>query len=210
MQIDKTLKKEEAIRQINDIKAHLIDKQTFFPYNYRATYVWSLISIILIFTTVPLYESNILKGTIVVSFLILVGFVTEMILTKKVNESYNIQECTLRQQFIMKSFLMVALFLIVFSAVLASYKLYVPIFFSWLFLISLVYYTVGFVLNIGRFTQMATFNMFASILLLAIGFINDALVGKTYDYLYVIQIFMVIGLAIMPAVVAWWQLKEGK
>jgi len=57
---------------------------------------------------------------------------------------------------------------------------------------------------------MAMFNMFAAILLLAIGFVNETLVGVDHTYLGVTQIFLILGLSIMPAAIAWQQLKEGK
>ena len=202
--------KTEALRQISEIKNHLVDKQTFFPYNYKAIYVWSLISFILTLIMVSMYETSVLQGTVVAFVLITVGFVTEGMMTKKVNKSYDIEDCTRRQQFIVKSFFMVAFFLIVLSAILASYKLYVPMYLSWLFLVSLVDFGVGFVLNIQRFAQMAMFNMFAAILLLAIGFVNETLVGVDHTYLGVTQIFLILGLSIMPAAIAWQQLKEGK
>ena len=200
--------KTEALRQISEIKNHLVDKQTFFPYNYKAIYVWSLISFILTLIMVSMYETSVLQGTVVAFVLITVGFVTEGMMTKKVNESYDIEDCTRRQQFIVKSFFMVAFFLIVLSAILASYKLYVPMYLSWLFLVSLVDFGVGFVLNIQRFAQMAMFNMFAAILLLAIGFVNETLVGVDHTYLGVTQIFLILGLSIMPAAIAWQQLKD--
>ena len=202
--------KAEALRQINEIKNHLVDKQTFFPYNYNATYIWSIISLVLTFIMIHMYEISITVGTIVTFVLITIGFVTEGTLTKKVNESYDIEDCTLRQQFIMKSFLLISVFMIVMSAMLASYKLYSPIFLMWLFMVSLAYFSVGFVLNIQRFTQMARFNMLAAILLLAIGFINNMLVGADTTYIRIVQVFMVLGLAVMPAIVAWQQIKEGK
>ena len=96
------------------------------------------------------------------------------------------------------------------SAVFASYQLYVPMFLSWLFLVSLGYFSVGFVLNIARFTQMARFNMLASIILLTIGFINRTIEGTSGTYLTVVQIFVILGLTVMPAIVAWQQIKEGK
>jgi hypothetical protein len=162
------------------------------------------------FTMVPLYEESILLGTVVSFVLITIGFMTEGFLTKKVNKSYDIEDCTLRQQFIMKNFLMMSLFMISMSAVLALYKLYVPMFLLWLFLVSMGYFAVGFVLNIQRFTQMARFNMMASVLLLTVGFINHTIEGIDSNYISVIQIFMVLGLSVMPAIIAWQQLKEGK
>jgi len=210
MSADNASKKEEALRQINDIKNHLVDKQTFFPYNYKATYVWAMIAVLMTFTMIPLYEVSVLHGTAVSFVLITFGFVVEGVLTKKVNKSYDIEDCTLRQQFIMKNFVMVSLFLIAISAILASYKLYVPMFLTWLFLVSMGYFAVGFVLNIHRFTQMARFNMMASVVLLAIGFINESIEGVGSTYISVVQVFMVLGLTVMPAIIAWQQLKEGK
>jgi len=202
--------KAEALRQINEIKNHLVDKQTFFPYNYKATYVWAVIAILMTFSMIPLYEMSILHGTVVSFIFITIGFVVEGILTKKVNQSYDIEDCTLRQRFIMKGFIISSFFLIAMSAVLAAYKLYIPMFLLWLFLISFSYFSVGFVLNIQRFTQMARFNMMASVLLLIIAFMNNTIEGSTSIYITIVQIFMVLGLSIMPAIIAWQQLREGK
>jgi len=201
--------KEEALRQINEIKSHLVDKQTFFPYNYKATYIWAVIATLLTFIMIPMYEASVLQGTIVTFIFITIGFITEGFLTKKVNESYDIEDCTHRQQFIMKSFLMLSVFGIILSMVLASYKLYAPIFLLWLFLCSVGYFSVGFVLNIKRFSQVAQFNIFAATVLLGIGYFIGVLEGKSV-YLSVVQLFVVLGLAIMPSIVAWQQIKEGK
>jgi hypothetical protein len=140
---------------------------------------------------IPMFEVGILQGTVVMFVLITFGFVIEGMMTKKVNESYDIEDCTLRQQFIMKNFFMISLFAIVLSVVFATYKLYVPMFLSWLFLISMGDFAVGFVLNIERFTQKAKFNMFAAILLLIIGFLSKTLVGTGHTFLYVVQVFMI-------------------
>ena len=201
--------KEEALRQINEIKSHLVDKQTFFPYNYKATYVWATIAFILTIIAIPMYEIGVLQGTLITLIFITIGFVTEGFLTKKVNETYDIDDCTHRQQFIVKNFFMLSLFGIVLSMVLASYKLYVPIFLLWLFLCSVGYFSVGFILNIERFSQMARFNIFAATVLLCIGYFIDALEAKS-DYLIVVQVFVVLGLSVMPSIVAWQQIKEGK
>ena len=202
--------KEEALRQISEIKNHLVDKQTFFPYNYKAEYVWSMIAIIMIFTIIPLYERSVLYGTGVSFLLITFGFVVDGVLTKKENASYNIEDCTARQHFIMKNFMMMSFFIIVMSAVLAQYRLYMPMFLLWLFMISLGHFAVGFVLNIKKFTQMAQFNMLASVILLAIGTINNTLEGYSGIYVLVVQGFMLLGLAILPSLIAWQQIKVWK
>ena len=202
-------KKEEALRQINDIRNHLVDKLTFFPYNYKAVYVWAIISLILTFVMIPMYEESILEGTIVTIVFIAIGFATEGFLTKKENENYNIEDCTHRQQFIMKSFFMLSVFGMTFSMVLASYSLYIPIFLLWLFLCSMGYFSVGFVLNIKDFSQIAKFNVLITTLLLGVGYFIKALEGKS-NYMIIVQFFVVIGLSILPSIVAWRQIKDEK
>lgn len=201
--------KAEALRQISEIKSHLVDKQTFFPYNYHATYVWGVIALIMTFLMIPMYEASVLQGTVVSFVLITMGFVIEGSMVKKVNQSYDIEDCTNRQQFIMQSFVIMSFFMIAISAIFASYQLYVPMLLTWLFIVSLGYFSVGFVLNIKRFTQMSTFNMVAAIVLLTIGFINRTIEGTSDVYLIVVQLFLVLGLSIMPAIIAWQQIKEG-
>lgn len=199
--------KKEALRQISEIKHHLIDKQTFFPYNYNAMYVWSVIAIVLTFTMVSLYEEGIIFGSLVVFGLVSMGFIAEGVMTKKVNQSYDIEDCTLRQRFIMNNFIMIAVFLIVLSATLASYKLYIPIYLSWLFLVSLGYFAVGYVLNIPLLAKMAQFNIWLSIVLLAIGWNLGHLVGNESNGFKYVQAAVILGLAIFPSTIAWKQKK---
>jgi len=48
---------------------------------------------------------------------------------------YDIQECTKRQAFVTRLFLMIALFAILMTTLFATYQLYAPIMLLWLFLI---------------------------------------------------------------------------
>lgn len=202
--------KAEALLQIKEIKNHLVDKQTFYPYNYHATYVWSIIAFILTVSIIPLFEQAVWMGMLVPFGLLSIGFMIEGFLTKKVNQSYDIEDCTLRQKFIFKYFLLAGLFLLLSSTILASYHLFSVMYLLWLFIISVGHYMVGFVLNIKRFSQLASFNMLAASLLLLLGSMNHTLQGKTDIYLNVVQIFLVLGLTVMPAIVAWQQIREGK
>jgi hypothetical protein len=199
--------KKEALRQISEIKHHLVDKQTFFPYNYNAIYVWSIIAVILTFSMASLYEEGIFFGSAVIFGLVSIGFIAEGLMTKKVNKSYDIEDCTIRQRFVMKNFIMIATFLIVLSATLASYKLYIPIYLSWLFLISLGYFAVGYVLNIPLFAKMAQFNIWLSIILLTIGLNLGHFVGSESSCFKYVQAAVILGLAIFPSIIAWKQKK---
>lgn len=204
---NKAIKKEEALEHLSAIRNHLVDKQIFFPYNYNATYVWSVIAIVLTFMMVPMYEHSVVIGTGFVFVLVTIGFISEGLMTKKVNKSYDIEDCTIRQRFIMKNFMMMSLYLIVMSAALASYKLYVPIYLMWMFLISLGYYAIGYVLNIRLFSKMAQFNILLSIILLALAAFKEHLVGRDSDCFVLVQAAVILGLAILPAIIAWKQKK---
>ena len=200
--------KEEVLRQISEIKNHLVDKETFFPYNYNACHSWAVIAVILTLVMIPAYESSVALGTGLMFVLVTIGFVIEGSLTKKVNASYDIDDCTKRQEFIMKNFLMIALFLIVLSTVLAMQQLYVVIYLAWLFLISLGYFAVGFVLNIKDFIKMAQFNMIASLTLLVVGVYFNLLSERDSFFLTLTQAVVIFGLALVPSWIARKQQKE--
>ncbi|SFV50833.1 hypothetical protein MNB_SV-12-1087 [hydrothermal vent metagenome] len=200
--------KEEVLRQISEIKSHLIDKQSFFPYNYNACYIWSIIALILTLTMPLVYGYGVLVGTVTVSVLMSFGFIVEGMMTKKVNESYDIDDCTAKQEFITKSFMMISFFLIALSATLAIYQLYTLIYLSWLALISFGYFLVGFVVNVKNFKIMAQFNVYLSILLLAFAFFTNQLEGSESLLFRVVQIALIFGLTIFPAIIAWQRKQE--
>ena len=199
--------KEEALRQISEIKSHLVDRETFFPYNYNACYVWSIIAFILTVVMIPSYQYSILFGAVLTFVLMMLGFLIEGSMTKKVNQEYDIDDVTKRQQFIMMFFTMIALFSTLLSASLAIYKLYPLIYFLWLFLISLGYFTVGFILNIERFSRVAQFNMLTAMVLLVVGLYFNLFIEDSSSFMLLIQGVMILGLTILPAWVAWHQKK---
>jgi len=200
--------KEEVLRQISEIKNHLVDKETFFPYNYGACHVWAIIAVVLTLSIVFIYEYSIAVGVGVSFVLIAIGFMVEGSLTKKINESYDIDDCTKRQQFIMKNFLMTSLFLIVISTILAMQQLYVVMLLVWLFLISLGYFAVSFVLNIKAFEKMAKFNMIMALIFLSMGAYFNLLVGSDSLFFTLTQAVVIFGLAIVPSFIARNKQKE--
>ena len=200
--------KERVLQQISDIKNHLVDRETFFPYNYNACYVWAIIATLLTIGMVPAFEYSIMMGTSMLSFFMLFGFMVEHNMIKKLNRDYNIDDCTHRQAFIRQNFFMIAIFATLLSTLFAIHQLYALIMLSWLFLVSLGYFAIGFILNIKLFTQMAQFNIFSSFLLLTIGLYFDVLQGDNSIFLTLTQAFSIFGLAIAPAWVARQQINE--
>ncbi len=199
--------KEEVLRQISEIKNHLVDKEAFYPYNFNACHVWSAIALVLTLVMIPSYQESVVFGTTVTTLLVLMGFIIEALMTKKVNESYDIDDRTRRQQYIMSNFLMIALFAIIFSTMLATYKLYVPFLLLWLFLISLGHLGLGFVLNIKAYGTMAKVNMVASLLLLSVAIYFNLLEQKEGLFFMLVQAVVILGLAIAPSIIAFKQQK---
>jgi len=200
--------REEVLRQISEIKSHLIDKQSFVPYDYNACYIWSIIALILTLTMNLTYSYGVLIGSVAVTMLLGFGFIVEGLMIKKINQNYDIKEFTSKQEFISKTFMMITFFLIALSAILALHDLYIPIYLSWLMLISLGYYLVGFVINIKNFRLMGQFNIFLATLLLFIAFFTNQLEGVNSIFFRVIQGVLILGLTILPTIIAWQQKKE--
>lgn len=200
--------KDEVLRQISEIKSHLVDKETFFPYNYKACYVWSAIAVVLTLGIVSVYEYSMIVGTIVMFVLISIGFVVEGILTKRVNEAYDIDDCTKRQRFIMMSFLMISLFLIIVSYFFAMQKLYVLILLFWLFLISFGYTIIGYVMNLNAFSKLGQSNMLVALGLLAMAIYTQNLIGSESQFFMLVQAVTILCLAVIPTYIAWHQEKQ--
>jgi len=198
--------KDKVLRQISEIQHHLVDKETFFPYNFNACHVWSLIAIVLTFVMIPSYEYSIMFGTGVNVLMMMTGFIIEGIMTKKVNESYDIEECTRRQQYIVKTFIIISLVLITFSAMLAFYKLYIPILLLWLSLISLGYLSISFVVNLKVYEYLAYANILVALIVMGIA-MNFNFVQDRGAFLMVIQVILVLGLAVVPS---WLAFKQNK
>ena len=199
--------KDEILKHIKDIQHHLVDKPNFFPYNYNATHIWSFIALILTLTMDILYDKSVAIGTTWIFILIAIGFIIEGIMIKKINQSYDIEDCTKKQHFIVKFFLMISIFLIITSGILASFKLYTLIYLNWLFFISLGYFLLGFILNISKFVRLGEVNMIMSILILSISFYDNSLIGVDGLYLIITKISVIVGLSISPSIVAWQQQK---
>jgi len=200
--------KDEVLQQISEIKSHLLDKEIFYPYNYNACHAWSIIAVVMTVILIPTYEYSMSVGVAVMFGLITFGFVIEGVLTKKVNATYDIDECTKRQQFIMQNFLIISLFAIVLSAILATHQLYAIIYLIWLFLISLGHFLVGFILNIKDFTKMAQFNMVVALVLLVVGAYFDLLSKGATSFVTLTQAVVIFGLAVLPSIIAYRQQKK--
>jgi len=198
--------KDKVLQQISEIQHHLVDKETFFPYNFNACHVWSLIAIVLTLVMIPSYEYSIMFGTGVNLFMMMAGFIIEGIMTKKVNESYDIEECTRRQQYILKTFIIVSLLLIAFSSILAFYKLYIPMLLLWLSLISLGYLAIAFVVNLKVYENLAFVNVFVALIIMGI-VMNFNLLQEKGVFLLAVQVVLILGLAVVPS---WLAFKQSK
>ena len=104
---------------------------------------------------------------------------------------------------------MISLFAILFSMILATYRLYVPIFILWLTLISLGNFAVSFVLNIKGFERVAIFNIAMALILSVVGWYFNLLEDRG-SFFMLVQAVVILGLALLPSWVAFQQQKLDK
>ena len=166
--------KEEVLQHLSDIKSVLVDKDEFFPYNYNALIVWGVIGMIMSLFMGVIFKDSLLYGAIFSFVIMTAGFMIEGFLVKKVNEAYDIEDCTKRQKFISIMFIMLAFFSIVLSVLLAKYNLIILAYSVWIFLIGMGSFALGFILNIKIFTLASYLKISAAILIMvATLFVGD-------------------------------------
>lgn len=158
--------KEEALQHLSDIKSVLVDKDAFFPYNYNALIVWGVIGMVMSLFMGILLKSSLLYGAIFSIVLMTVGFMIEGFLVKRINQEYDIEDCTKRQKFISIMFGMLTFFAVALSVLLAKYDLIIPAYAVWIFLIGLGNFALGFILNIKVFTLASYLKMSVAILIM--------------------------------------------
>lgn len=200
--------KEEALQQLSAIKSALVDKDSFFPYNYNALVVWGVIGMVMTMLMPALLKSSVLQGSIFSLVLVSVGFVVEGFLTKRVNRDYDIENCTKRQQFIAVTYTIMTVFAIVLSALLAKYDLIIPIFAIWMFVCGIGDFAVGFVLNIKLFTYASYIMIGMSLLILIGSFFMENLGDLESTFFYFAQGITFATLGLLPIMIARKLKKE--
>ena len=201
--------KNEALEHLKAIKSVLIDKDSFFPYNYNALIVWGVIGTVMTFVMPTLIKSSLLYGTLFSLVMMTLGFMVEGFLIKKVNADYDIESCTNKQKFISKTYTFLTLFAVVLSALLAKYDLIIPLFALWLFLCGMGDFAVGYVLNIRIFSLVSYLSIGTSILLLIGALFATDLSNLSSTYFYISEALSFLLLGIAPMIIGK-KLKEAK
>ena len=199
--------KEEALQHLSEIKSVLVDKDSFFPYNYNAVIAWGIIGMLMTLFMGMLLKFSLLYGTLFSLIMMTIGFVIEGALTKRVNAKYDIEDCTKKQKFISVLFTVLTLFAIVLSALLAKYSLFAPAYISWIFISAIGYLALGHILNITLFTTSAYLKITVAILLMAMSVFVEDLGSLNTMFFYLVQSVTFVLLGILPIMIAR-KLKE--
>jgi len=194
--------KEEALAHLSEIKSALVDKDSFFPYNYNALMIWGVIGMIMTLFMPALLKASVFEGTIFSLIMMAVGFVIEGFLTKKVNENYDIDTCTRKQRFIVTMYTIMTLFAITISALLVKYDLIVPLFAVWLFVCGVGDFSVGYVLNIKLFTYASFIMIGMSFVILGLSFFLGDLGSLNSTLFYFSQGVTFATLGVLPIMIA--------
>ncbi len=145
--------KEEALKQINQLKESMVDNRKFVPYDPNALIMWGVVtSILFIFTQEILERFGTLMGSLfLASFIALASFI-EHNMTKKINKRYEIEALTKKQKFIESIYIFHSLFAILMTAVLVKANAMNLIYVVWIFVIGFTSYTAGHIMNQKSFT----------------------------------------------------------
>ena len=193
--------KEEALEHLSAIKSALVDNSSFFPYNYNALIVWGIVGMLLTIFLPYMYEVAIIYGTVFSLVLMSTGFIVEGTLTKRVNKSYDIDDCTKRQRFIVMMFTTLTIFGIALSALLVKYDLMLLVFALWLFLIGVGNHAVGFVTNIKIFHITSCLKMTVSIMIVIAAFFVGDLGNDKSSFFYFAQGATFLLLGVLPIMI---------
>lgn len=199
--------KEEALQHLSEIKSVLVDKDAFFPYNYNALIVWGIIGMIMTIFMGILMKTSILYGSTFAFIMMTSGFLIESFLVKRVNEKYDIEDCTKKQKFISTLYTVLTFFAIAISALLAKYNLIAAAYVVWIFVCSIGYLALGFILNIGYFTKAGFVKVAASITLIVASIFVEDLGRLDSTFFYIVQGATFFLLGIIPIMIAR-KLKE--
>ncbi len=194
--------KEEALQHLSEIKSALVDRNSFFPYNYNALVSWGVIGMFLTMVMPFVIKESVLQGTILTAIMMLVGFVVEGFLTKRVNEDYDIETCTKKQRFIATTFGIGTLFGLAMTALLAQAGVIIPIFAVWMFVCGMGDLSVGYVLNMKIFTLQAFIMIGASLLVLILSFFMGDLGNLDSAFFYFAQGLSFATVGLLPIMIA--------
>ncbi len=200
--------KEDALQHLSEIKSVLVDKDAFFPYNYNALIVWGIVGMIMTLFMGVMLKSSLLYGAIFSIVVMTVGFMIEGFLIKKVNQSYDIEDCTKKQKFISIMFSMLTLFAISLSVLLAKYDLIIPAYIVWIFLMGVGHFILGFILNIKIFTLTSYLKMSIAILVMVATLFIDDLGNLNSTFFYFIQGITFALLGVLPILIGRKLKKE--
>ncbi len=166
--------KEEVLQHLHEIKSALVDKDTFFPYNYNALIIWGVIGMTMTLVFPYLMAKSTMQGVIFAIVVMAGGFIIESFLTKMVNENFDLESCTKKQRFIATLYGVSVSFAIVMSVLLTQHGVMTPVFMVWIFMCGLADFVVGFVLNLRLFTRVGYLHIASAMVLLIVSlFIED-------------------------------------
>ena len=185
--------KEEVLKQIDGIQKALIESKKFVPYDSKMLIGWGVIAISLFTFAEPLLRERLMYGIFFLVGMIFFGFAIEYLLTKKENRKYDLKHFTKLQKFAELIYGFNVLFGIVLSIVFVKFQLVGYAYLSWVFLLGISGYVLGFVINSKSYLNHGKISMIASLILMIINLFQEisfvdqlfaiGMIGLGYIYL---------------------------
>ncbi len=165
--------KEDLLKRLDEIHEALAESRKFVPYDCKMLIVWGVIALSLIVFAEPLFRERVAYGMVFLVGMILLGFAIEYLLTKKENRKYDLAEFTKLQRFAEVVYGFNVIFGIVLSVIFVKFHLVGYAYLSWVFLLGVSGYMLGFVINSKSYLNHGKISVVASLILLIVNLFQE-------------------------------------
>lgn len=187
--------KQEALDQINRIKASLVDSQKFVPYAPNALIMWGVVTgFLFLFTQNVIVSFGIFSGALFLAFFIGLAAFIEYRMVSKVNQKYEIEVLTQKQKFIESIYIFKSIFTILMTVALAKLEAYNLIYPIWVFTVGFTSFIAGYVLNQKSFTYHGIASaLLAGVMVLLVLLIPQGTYDIALSYLFRFSALLLMG-----------------
>jgi len=156
-------KKEDVLKQLNEIKGALVDNSKFVPYNGNMLIIWGVIGGLMLYFAPVFFRSSIISGVIFLAGGFFVGFMLELNFTQKENKKYQLEQFTVIQKSIEYSYAAMMLFALLLTTILLQVNIKSLIYPIWIFAIGFAGLVTGFLVNNKAFKIVSVITLLISL-----------------------------------------------
>jgi hypothetical protein len=158
--------KEDILKQVGQIKGALMEQNKFVPYDGNMLIIWGIIGGIMLYGAPIFFEQSLFGG---IGFLVggfAVGFVLEMVLTKKQNDKYALNQFTSIQKNIEYTYAISMAIALVMTIIAIKLEVLGVIYPLWMFHIGFAGFVTGVLANNKQYKIISLLTMLPPMVIL--------------------------------------------